>query len=221
VATISHHTVAGGLREEPLPSTEIDGAGTVYVAWADCRFRSGCTRNDIVFSKSTSETTWGAVTRVPIDPTTSTVDHFIPGIGVDRTTSGGTARIGLAYYFYPTANCTAATCQLDAGYISSTNGGTTWSAATQLAGPMTLSWLPNTNQGRMLGDYISTSVRAGGNAYAILPVANAPIGGTFDQSMNVPTGGRAVTGGAARALSTGVVASAVAAAARAAPVTVR
>src|SRR5439155_3785193 len=71
VSTISHHTVAGGLRESPLPSAEIDSAGTVYVAWADCRFRSGCPRNDIVVSKSTSETTWAAPVRVPIDATSS------------------------------------------------------------------------------------------------------------------------------------------------------
>jgi hypothetical protein len=32
-------------------------------------------------SKSTSETTWGPVTRVPIDATSSTVDHFIPASG--------------------------------------------------------------------------------------------------------------------------------------------
>ena len=42
IATIRHHTVAGSLREGPLPSAEIDGAGTVYVAWADCRFRRAC-----------------------------------------------------------------------------------------------------------------------------------------------------------------------------------
>jgi hypothetical protein len=96
-----------------------------------------------VLSKSTSETTWAAHTRVPIDPVTSTVDHFTPGIAVDRSTSGATARIDRTYY-YPTASCTASTCQLDAGFISSTNGGSAWSAAAQLAGPMTLSWLPNT-----------------------------------------------------------------------------
>jgi hypothetical protein len=198
VASISHHDVAGGLREETLPSAEIDGAGTVYVTWSDCRFRSGCPSNDIVLAKSTSETTWAAPTRVPIDATTSTVDHFVPGIGVDPSTSGTTARIGLTYYFYPTANCTASTCQLDAGFVSSTNGGTSWSAATQLAGPMNLSWLPNTSQGRMFGDYISTSVRSGGNAYPIIAVANAPTGSTFDLSMNVPSGGLPINGGTVR-----------------------
>src|SRR4029079_5165143 len=38
-ATIAHHTVAGGLREGALPSAEIDGAGTVFVTWSDCRYR--------------------------------------------------------------------------------------------------------------------------------------------------------------------------------------
>ena len=196
VSSISHHTVRGSLRESPLPSAEADAAGAVYVTWADCRFRSGCPSNDIVLSKSTSETTWAAPTRVPIDPVTSTVDHFTPGIAVDRSTSGATARIGLTYYYYPAASCTSSTCRLDAGFISSVNGGSTWSAATQLAGPMTLSWLPNTSQGRMFGDYISTSIPAGGNAYPVLPIAGAPTGSTFNLAMYVPNGGLAVTGGA-------------------------
>jgi len=169
--------------------------------WQDCRFRSGCAANDVVMSKSTSETTWGPVTRVPIDATSSTVDHFIPGIGVDRSTSGASARLGLTYYFYPNRSCTAATCQLDVGFISSANGGTSWSTATQLAGPMTLSWLANTSQGRMVGDYISTSVRNGANAVLVIAVANAPTGSTFDEAMYVPTGGRPITGGARRALT--------------------
>jgi hypothetical protein len=206
VSTIQAHTVAGGLRTSPLPSAEVDAAGTVYVVWQDCRFRSGCAANDIVMSKSTSETTWGPVTRVPIDPTSSTVDHFIPGIGVDRSTSGGSARIGLTYYFYPNRSCTAATCQLDVGFISSANGGTTWSAATQLAGPMTLSWIANTSQGRMVGDYISTSIRNGANAFPIIAVAFAPSGGIFNEAMYVPTGGLQITGGASRALTGPVVA---------------
>ncbi|GIJ54771.1 sialidase family protein [Virgisporangium aurantiacum] len=199
VSSISHHTVAGGLRESPLPSAEIDSAGTVYVAWADCRFRGGCTRNDIIVSESTSETTWAAPYRVPIDPTASTVEHFAPGIGVDRSTAGGSARIGLTYYSYPNSACTAATCQLNVAFISSTNGGTSWSAPTQIAGPMTLSWLPNTTQGRMFGDYISTSVLNGGNAWTVIPVATVPTGSTFHVPMVVPTGGMAVTGGALRA----------------------
>jgi len=192
VSSISAHTVAGGLRTSPLPSAEVDSAGTVYLVWQDCRFRSGCPSNDIVMSKSTSETAWGAVTRI----TTDAGDHFIPGIGVDRTTSGGSARIGLTYYRYPTASCSASTCQLTVGYVSSTNGGTSWSTATQLAGPMTLSWIANTSQGRMVGDYISTSVLPGGRAWPVIAVATAPSGGTFNEAMYVPTGGLTIAGGA-------------------------
>jgi hypothetical protein len=194
VATVQSHTVAGSLRTSPLPSAEIDSAGTAYVVWQDCRFQSGCPANDIVLSKSTSETTWGAVTRITSDGG----DHFIPGIGVDRTSSGSTAKLAATYYRYPTANCTAATCQLTVGYTSSTNGGSSWSAPTQLAGPMTLSWLANTSQGRMVGDYISTSI-SGGRAWPTFVVANAPTGSTFDEAMYVPTGGLAITGGALKA----------------------
>src|SRR5262249_27965101 len=74
-------------------------------------------------------------------------------------------------------NCTAADCQLNVGFVSSTDGGATWSAPTQLAGPMTLSWLPNTSQGRMVGDYISTSF-SGGTAHPIIAVASVPTGGS-------------------------------------------
>jgi hypothetical protein len=221
VSSVSRHTVAGGLRTSPLPSAEMDGAGTAYVAWQDCRFRSGCTSNDIVLSKSTSETTWGPVTRVPIDATSSTVDHFIPGPGVDRSTSGASARIGLAYYYYPTAACSATTCQLNVGFISSTNGGTSWSAATNVAGSMSLSWLANTSQGRMVGDYISTSVLAGGRAWPTIAVATAPVNGVFDEAMWVPTGGLPISGGTARASAAGVVVAGPGPAARTAPAVTR
>ncbi len=103
IATVRHHTVAGSLREGPLPSAEIDGAGNVYVAWTDCRFRRSCKTNDIVFSKSLNATgtSWSPVSRVPIDATNSGIDHFIPGLAVNKATSGGTAQLGLTYYFYP------------------------------------------------------------------------------------------------------------------------
>jgi hypothetical protein len=206
IANVTAHAVGGGLRDgEGLPSAEIDAAGTVYVAWQDCRFRSGCPANDIVFSTSTNGTTWSAVTRVPIDATTSGVDHFIPGIGVDKTTSGATAKIGLYYYFYPVANCSASTCQLEVGFVSSTNGGSTWSAPQTIAGPFPLSQIANTTQGSMVGDYISCSV-TGGKAVAIFAVGKAPTNGqAFDEAM-YSAGGLTVAGGAIRASSSGAVA---------------
>jgi hypothetical protein len=71
---------------------------------------------------------------------------------------------------------------LNVGFITSTNGGGSWSAPTQLVGPMTLSWLPNTSQGRMVGDYISTSY-SGGTAHPIFTNASAPSGSVFNQTM--------------------------------------
>jgi hypothetical protein len=121
----------------------------------------------------------------------------MPSIAVDKSTFGATARIGVTYYYYPNASCTAATCQLNVGFISSVNAGSTWSAPTQVAGPMTLSWLPNTTAGRTFGDYIANSILPFGNAYPVIPVASAPaqIGPRFDMPMMAPTSGLPVTGG--------------------------
>jgi hypothetical protein len=190
IATVSRHTVAGSLRTSPLPSAEIDGAGKVYVVWQDCRFRSRCTANDIVMSTSTNGTTWSAVTRIPIDSTSSGVDHFIPGLAVDRSTSGSTAKLGLTYYYYPVASCTSSTCQLNVGFISSSNGGSSWNAAAAVTGPMSLSWLASTSQGPMVGDYISTSY-AGGTAYGVFAVAATPSGGTFNEAIYTTASGLA------------------------------
>jgi hypothetical protein len=189
VSSIRRHTVAGGLRAPALPSAEIDATGKVYVVWQDCRFRTNCTSNDIVYSTTTQAgyPTWSTTARVPIDPTTSTVDHFTPGIAVDPGTSGFTTRLALAYYYYPSANCSSFTCQLDVGFVSSANGGSTWSTPTQLAGPMALSWLASTNQGRMVGDYISTSY-VNGRAFPVFAVARTP-GTLFDEAMYTVSGG--------------------------------
>src|SRR5437764_9571469 len=146
VAAISDHPPAGNMRAEPLPSAEIDGAGRVYVAWHDCRFRAECAANDIVISTSDDGVNWSAPARVPIDAATSGADHFIAGLAVDPTTAGASARLALTYYFYPQADCTESTCQLDAGQITSSDGGAAWSAPTQVAGPMNVTWLAGTSQ---------------------------------------------------------------------------
>jgi len=175
IATIKHHTVAGNLREGPLPSAEIDGAGTVYVAWSDCRFRRGCKANDIVLSHSLNSTgtSWSAVSRVPIDATNSGIDHFIPGLAVNKSTSGSSAQLGLTYYFYP-----AGATQLSVGFISSTNAGSTWSAPQTIISGMATGWLATTSQGRMVGDYISTSYGSDNLAHGVFATASTPTSGT-------------------------------------------
>ena len=175
VSAISHHTVGGSLRTSPLPSAETDRAGKVYLVWQDCRFRSGCAANDIVMTTSTDGVAWSSVVRIPIHATASSFDHFIPGIAVDASTSGSSARLALTYYYYPNASCTTSTCQLDVGFTSSADGGASWRSAVQLAGPLSLTWLANTNQGFMVGDYISTSF-ASGTARPVFASASPPSG---------------------------------------------
>ena len=174
IARIRHHTVAGSLREGPLPSAEIDATGTVYIVWSDCSFRRGCKANDIVISHSldATGTSWSAVSRVPIDATNSGIDHFIPGLAVNKATSGATAQLGLTYYYYPKAST-----QLSVGFVSSADAGATWSIPQTITGSMSPTWAATTSQGRMVGDYISTSFGSDNLAHGIFGAANTPTTG--------------------------------------------
>ena len=205
IAAIQAHTDAGGIRSGPLPSAAVDGAGTVWVVWEDCRFRTGCSTNDLVYSTSSDGVSWSAVTRVPIDDISSSVDHFIPGIGIDPATSGASAHVALHYYYYSQSNCTVSTCNLFVGYISSANGGTTWSAPSALTGAMLLSWLPNSQNGLMVGDYIATAF-TNGVPHGVFAVAQAASGTTFSeaiytgQGLTVAASGRQFSSAADRPL---------------------
>lgn len=182
ISNVQFHADAGGIRSGPLPSATVDGAGTIWVIWEDCRFRSACSTNDLVYSTSIDGVSWSAVTRIPIDDVTSTVDHFIPGIGIDPATSATAAHVALHYYYYPQSNCTVSTCQLVVGYISSANGGATWNAPVALTGPMMLSWLPNSQNGLMVGDYVATAF-ANGVPYGVFAVATPALGTTFAEAI--------------------------------------
>jgi hypothetical protein len=182
VSSVTEHLVAGSLRTSPLPSAEIDAAGKAYVVWQDCRFRAGCASNDIVMSMSSDGMSWTSPVRIPIDPATSTVDHFIPGLAVDRSSAGDTARLALTYYFYPDANCDQDTCELKVGFVSSVDGGASWSTPKTLAGPMALTDLADTNQGFMVGDYISTSF-TGEDAISVFALGKRGFAGVFNEAM--------------------------------------
>jgi hypothetical protein len=160
------------LRSGGLVSADIDREGTVYVTWADCRAEARCTNgeDDLMLSTSDDGTNWSVPRRIPIAPLGSTVNPMLPGLGVDHNTGGNSAHLGLMYYFYPNQTdpghntfCDVDTCQLEVGFISSSNGGRTWSAPQTLAGPMKLRWLPLTTQGFMVGDYFATSFVSSGD----------------------------------------------------------
>jgi hypothetical protein len=154
ISVQQQRNVGGSLRDPPLPSAEVDSAGRVYVAWHGSQFRP-VAGNDILFSTSTDGVNWTPPARIPIHPANGTDDHFLPGIGVDPVGSPG--RVGVVYYYHPVANCSTATCQLHAAFVSSGDGGATWHPPITLAGPMLTTWAPNTSQGYMVGDYFSTS----------------------------------------------------------------
>jgi hypothetical protein len=194
IAPVKFRHPAGNIRASiPLPTAEIDASGRVYVVWSDCRFEDHCSASDMVMSTSSDGLVWSRVKRIPADPLGRGVDHFIPGLAVDRSSSDATARLVLTFYDYPNANCTTATCQLDVGFVTSADGGDSWSTNTQIAGPMALRWLPSTTQGFMVGDYISTSF-SGGPAYPAIAVAHAPTGGVFDEATYTVGGGLTVAG---------------------------
>jgi hypothetical protein len=189
VASQTSHYESADLRSGGLISSAIDGKGTVYVAWSDCRYRTNCAENDIVYSTSGSGKKWTAVQRVPIDATTSTVDHFITGMVIDRATSAKKAHIALAYYTYANSNCSLSSCQLYAGFIQSTTAGKTWAAPVTLAGPMSVTWLPNTFSGYMVADYISVGF-ANGKAFPIFAVAQANAGTVLNEAIYTTTMGQ-------------------------------
>ncbi len=186
LATISDHAVAGNLRNDALPMSAVDANGQVYVVWPDCRFRSGCSSNDIVMSTSADGATWGAPIRIPIDAVTSTVDHFLPAIAVDPSTAGTSAHLALVYHYYPNASCNESNCALDVAYLTSQDGGNTWSTPTILAGPMSIDWLANTKIGRMVGDYVGVAYSSG-KAYPAIAVARANSGTVFDEAISTTT----------------------------------
>jgi hypothetical protein len=201
ISPVKFRNPAGGIRADiPLPTAEIDASGRVFVVWSDARFEKG-SASDMVMSTSADGVAWSHVVRIPSDPVGSGVDHFIPGLAVDRSTSGSSAHLVLTYYYYPVAACTASTCHLDAGTSTSADGGATWTTTTQIAGPMSLTWLPNTSQGTMVGDYVSTSFSSTGVAFPAIAVAHKPKGGTFNEAIYTFKGGVSTSGIAAANLT--------------------
>ena len=124
--------------------------------------------------------TWSTPTRVPLAPVSSTVDVFIPGLAADPARPG---HLGLVFAFFTPGSCARGTCTLEMGFTSSPDGGKTWTAAQRLdAQPMQMSWIAKTSQGRMVGDYFSTSF-AGGRVVPVFALAAAPSNGRLHEAI--------------------------------------
>lgn len=199
----SKTTLVANINGNVLPSAQIDGAGKIYLVWVDCQFEKNCTatgggedarmlasgpqEDDLVMSTTIDGLHWTQPRLIPTDPLGSGIDHLIPGIGVDRGTSGARAHLALAFYFHP-ANCDSA-CPYSLGFVSSTDGGAHWTEKITLAGPMDLSWLP---PGRnKVGDYISTSF-CNGLAFPVFSIAFPPANGKLNEAIFTINGGLTV-----------------------------
>jgi hypothetical protein len=169
------------MRAISLPSVDIDSAGTIYASWHDCRFRANCAANDMVISTSADGgLTWSAPARVPIAPASSAVNVFIPGIAADPTRPG---HLALVYAYDTLTACRQGACTLGIGFITSTNGGSTWSAPRQLqAQPYSTDWLPRAEGGRMVGDYFSVSYAAG-RVVPVFALATSPLKGRLREAI--------------------------------------
>jgi hypothetical protein len=167
-----------GFRAPSLPATAVDRAGRLYLVWEDCRFSALCTRNDLVLSTSADGVAWSDPVRVPTTAAGSSTHSLVPGIGVDPATAGAAAHVAIVYYtFRPDL-------ALDVATISSNDGGATWGTSQRLnVEPMDLSWIAETGDGAMVGDYVALSY-AGGRAIPIFSLASQPAAdGTLRQSI--------------------------------------
>lgn len=165
ISTLSDRP-ARPLRAPPLIAAELERSGTVLAAWQDCRFRTGCTGNDVVVSRSADGKSWTTPVRV-----TSGRNAVLPTIGVEP----GTGRLAIAYYVIQRNG-------IDAELVTSADG-TRWSTPQRLnARRMPLEWMPQTTLGRMLADYIGVSwVR--GRPLVVLALASPPRGGELRQAI--------------------------------------
>jgi hypothetical protein len=150
-----------GLRAPPLPSAAVDAAGRIAVAWPDCRFRLECgSGDDIALSSSTDGVAWSAPARATAAGAgTSAV---VAGLG-----GGAAGRFALTYYAVAPGGIGVRTVQ-------SQDGGATWSLPARLdASPVQNAWLPVTEGGLFLGDYIATPFVAG-RPLSVFSLALAP-----------------------------------------------
>ncbi len=157
------------LRSAPLPSAEIGADGTIALVWPDCSPRPLCSGNDLLLTTTRDGVTWTPPARIPLGPG----NHVIAGLAADASRPG---RLALAYYTQ-----SLRTLRLDVGFVSSRDGGRTWTRPTRLSPEsMPVTRIAQAG-GAMVGDYISTSF-ADGRAVSVFALAQSPRGGRLRQA---------------------------------------
>jgi hypothetical protein len=168
-----------GMRAPAIPSAEVDASGRVFVTWHTSSMQGGPTL--LFLASTTNGVTWTAPTAVPTG--VAPADRFLPGLGVDATTSGPGARLAIVYYSLGPFPCAVEVCRLRAELVYSSTAGRVWSDPVILSPQMELAWIANTTDGRMVGDYFSTAFVGGGVAVPIFAAAGPVQGFHFNQAM--------------------------------------
>jgi hypothetical protein len=180
-------------RSDPMlvPTVATDARGRVYAAWHSCRFRRPCRGNDVVLALSSDGTRWRAPRRLPLD---RRGNHVLPGLAIAPAVRGRGVRLGLAYYTIAGTRCRPARCRITPYFVSSANGGRTWSRPLRLHPPMRFTWLPESPRGEaFVADTISTAF-VGTTAWPAVVVAKPPSRGKLHVTVAVARVRRAELG---------------------------
>ena len=159
-------------RAPPVPAADVDGAGRIVAVWQDCRFRSDCQANDIVFTRSPDGTTWSAARSGHARPERRDADdrrgaRHRPARDRVLRNPAGRRRRGARHL---------------AGRQPS------WSAPQRLnPRRMALTWMPDTTLGRMLADYIGVTWSRG-RPLVVYALASPPRNGKLRQAIYAARG---------------------------------
>jgi hypothetical protein len=158
-------------RGPPLIAADADAQGRVVAVWQDCRFRAGCSANDVVLARSADGTAWSEPVAI-----TSGRNAVLPTIGIEPRSG----RLAVAYYVIQRNG-------IDLELITSADGNR-WTAPRRLnPRRMPLEWMPRTTLGRMLADYIGVTW-VGGRPLVVAVLASPPRSGKLRQAVYAARG---------------------------------
>jgi hypothetical protein len=161
-----------GMRAPALVSADVDAAGRIRVAWADCSVQPECAGNGIVVASSVDGERWLPPVQVAAGPG----ELFVPGIAVTRDGR----RAAVVFHSQHEEG-------VDVWLAESQDGGATWGKPRLLsAEPMPLDWIASSSIGRMLADYVSVSY-VGGRPVAVFALASEPTSTALRQAIFAAT----------------------------------
>jgi hypothetical protein len=162
-------------RDPGLPSVAIDGGGSIWVAWSDCRFEPGCLVDDVVIARSVTGGAWSRPILAAKGAASTHASLLTPALAADGP--GPHASLALLYFAVSGIRCGASFgakgCRVTIGATASSDG-SGWAPPTTLGWPMKVRWFPATRAGYMWGDYVSVAIVRPRTVVAVLPLARRP-----------------------------------------------